>query len=82
MFLNLFQCRTVKMKEVSSGKETVIYNAKEAISGLKAPVLTDPKVTSFYFSISKSFSLNFMYSSVLKEMISACVWNFGSFYGI
>ncbi|KAL6189031.1 hypothetical protein ACLB2K_040421 [Fragaria x ananassa] len=35
--------RTVKMKEVSSGKETVIYNAKEAISGLKAPVLTDPK---------------------------------------
>ncbi|XP_050373750.1 oxysterol-binding protein-related protein 4B [Argentina anserina] len=35
--------RTVKLKDVSSGKETVIYNAKEAILGLKAPVLTDPK---------------------------------------
>ncbi|KAM1302085.1 hypothetical protein ACFX2H_013044 [Malus domestica] len=35
--------RTVKMKDVSSGKETVIYNAKEAISGLKAPIVTDLK---------------------------------------
>ncbi|CAL2225867.1 unnamed protein product [Prunus armeniaca] len=35
--------RTVKMKDVSSGKETVIYNAEEAISGLKAPMVTDQK---------------------------------------
>lgn len=47
----VFDCRTVKMKDVSSGKETVIYNAKEAISGLKAPIVTDPKVTNIYLDL-------------------------------
>ncbi|KAM1067463.1 hypothetical protein FF1_022705 [Malus domestica] len=35
--------RTVKMKDVSSGKETVIYNANEVISELKTPIVTDLK---------------------------------------
>ncbi|KAM2542876.1 hypothetical protein TB2_022262 [Malus domestica] len=35
--------RTVKMKDVSSGKETIIYNANEVISELKTPIVTDLK---------------------------------------
>ncbi|KAK6944601.1 Oxysterol-binding protein [Dillenia turbinata] len=35
--------RTVSMKDISSGKVTVIYNAKEVISNLKTPVVEDPK---------------------------------------
>lgn len=35
------------MKDVFSGKVTVIYNAKEAISGLKTPIVNDPKVIKF-----------------------------------
>lgn len=36
--------RTVTFKDVSSGKVTDIYNAKEFISGLKTPILKDPQV--------------------------------------
>ncbi|KAL2534470.1 Oxysterol-binding protein-related protein 4B [Abeliophyllum distichum] len=35
--------RAVTVKDVFSGKVTVIYNAKEAISGLKTPIVKDPK---------------------------------------
>ncbi|KAJ1433449.1 Oxysterol-binding protein [Sesbania bispinosa] len=33
--------RTVKVKDANSGKVTVIYDAKEVISGLKAPIVKD-----------------------------------------
>lgn len=33
--------RTITLKDLATGKQTVIYNAKETISGLKAPVLKD-----------------------------------------
>lgn len=33
------------VKDVSTGKTTTIYNAKEALSGLKTPIVKDPKVT-------------------------------------
>lgn len=32
------------MRDTSSGKSSVLYDAKEAISQLKAPVIKDPKV--------------------------------------
>lgn len=32
------------MKDVNNGKKTVIYNAKEVISGLKTPIVKDPQV--------------------------------------
>ncbi|KAL2458207.1 Oxysterol-binding protein-related protein 4B [Forsythia ovata] len=35
--------RTVTVKDVFSEKVTVIYNAEEAISGLKTPIVKDPK---------------------------------------
>jgi hypothetical protein len=35
--------RIVRMKDINNGKETVIYNAKEVISGLRAPIVKDPK---------------------------------------
>ncbi|PIN16796.1 Oxysterol-binding protein [Handroanthus impetiginosus] len=38
--------RTVMIKDVSTGKTTVIYNAKEALSGLKTPIVKDPKAVS------------------------------------
>ncbi|OAY46706.1 oxysterol-binding protein-related protein 4C [Manihot esculenta] len=34
---------TVTMKDVNNGKKTVIYNAKEVISGLKTPIVKDPQ---------------------------------------
>uniref|UniRef100_A0A2N9F350 Oxysterol-binding protein n=1 Tax=Fagus sylvatica TaxID=28930 RepID=A0A2N9F350_FAGSY len=34
--------RIVRMKDINNGKETVIYNAKEVISGLRAPIVKDP----------------------------------------
>lgn len=36
--------RTVKVKDTNSGKVKVIYDAKEVISGLKAPILKDAEV--------------------------------------
>ncbi|CAK9182365.1 unnamed protein product [Ilex paraguariensis] len=35
--------RTVTIKDTANGKVTVIYNAREAISGLKTPFVKDPK---------------------------------------
>ncbi|KAK4391967.1 Oxysterol-binding protein-related protein 4B [Sesamum angolense] len=35
--------RTVTVKDVKTGKKTVIYNAKEALTGLKTPIVKDPK---------------------------------------
>ncbi|XP_022756558.1 oxysterol-binding protein-related protein 4C isoform X2 [Durio zibethinus] len=35
--------RTVTMKHNDSGKQTVIYNAEEVLSGLKAPIVNDPQ---------------------------------------
>ncbi|XP_041021984.1 oxysterol-binding protein-related protein 4B-like [Juglans microcarpa x Juglans regia] len=35
--------RTVGVKDISNGKLTIIYNAKEVISGLNAPIVKDPK---------------------------------------
>ncbi|KAF3452730.1 hypothetical protein FNV43_RR03163 [Rhamnella rubrinervis] len=35
--------RTVTMKDVDSGEVTVIYNAKDSISGLKTPIVKDHK---------------------------------------
>jgi hypothetical protein len=32
------------MKDINNGKVTVIYNAKEVISGLRAPIVKDPMV--------------------------------------
>lgn len=36
--------RIVTVKDVSTGKTTTIYDAKEELSGLKTPVVKDPKV--------------------------------------
>ncbi|GLT97405.1 hypothetical protein SLE2022_149720 [Rubroshorea leprosula] len=33
--------RIVKVKDINNGKETVIYNAKEVLSGLKTPIVKD-----------------------------------------
>ncbi|KAK6152171.1 hypothetical protein DH2020_014806 [Rehmannia glutinosa] len=35
--------RTVMAKDVSTGKTTIIYNAKEELSGLKTPIVKDSK---------------------------------------
>ncbi|XP_011077713.1 oxysterol-binding protein-related protein 4C isoform X2 [Sesamum indicum] len=35
--------RTVTVKDVKTGKKTVIYSAKEALTGLKTPIVKDPK---------------------------------------
>ncbi|GFP89202.1 oxysterol-binding protein-related protein 4c [Phtheirospermum japonicum] len=35
--------RTVTAKDVSTGKTTIVYNAKEALSGLKTPFVKDPE---------------------------------------
>ena len=32
------------MKDIHTGKFTVIYNAKEVIAGLRAPIVKDPRV--------------------------------------
>lgn len=37
-------CRSVSVKNIDNGKSTVIYNAKEVISGLNAPIVKDPGV--------------------------------------
>ena len=37
-------CRVVTVKDVSNGELTVIYDAWEALSGLKTPILKDPEV--------------------------------------
>ncbi|KAF2317198.1 hypothetical protein GH714_016562 [Hevea brasiliensis] len=33
----------VTLKDINNGKETVIYNAKEVVSGLKTPIVKDPQ---------------------------------------
>ncbi|XP_024033841.1 oxysterol-binding protein-related protein 4B isoform X2 [Citrus clementina] len=33
--------RTVSLKDVNNGKSTIIYNAKEVLTGLKAPIVKD-----------------------------------------
>ncbi|XP_051113676.1 oxysterol-binding protein-related protein 4B-like [Andrographis paniculata] len=38
--------RTVAVKSVATGETSIIYNAKEALAGLKAPVVDDPKAIS------------------------------------
>ncbi|GMN62076.1 hypothetical protein TIFTF001_031171 [Ficus carica] len=35
--------KTVTIKDLTSGEVRVIYNAKEVISGLKTPIVKDPK---------------------------------------
>ncbi|KAL3623500.1 hypothetical protein CASFOL_029494 [Castilleja foliolosa] len=35
--------KTVTVKDVSTGKTTIVYDAKEALSGLKTPFVKDPK---------------------------------------
>ncbi|XP_062164501.1 oxysterol-binding protein-related protein 4B-like isoform X2 [Alnus glutinosa] len=35
--------RSVSVKNIDNGKSTVIYNAKEVISGLNAPIVKDPR---------------------------------------
>lgn len=35
--------RTVSMKDINNGKLSIIYNAKEVLSGLKTPTVKDPK---------------------------------------
>ncbi|KAG6386603.1 hypothetical protein SASPL_151771 [Salvia splendens] len=37
---------SVMVKDVANGKQTTIYNAKETISGLKTPIVKDPKAVS------------------------------------
>lgn len=39
-------CRTVSMKDINNGKLSIIYNAKEMLSGLKTPTVKDPKVSN------------------------------------
>jgi hypothetical protein len=34
-------CRIVSVKDISNGKFTVMYNAKEVLSGLSAPIVKD-----------------------------------------
>jgi hypothetical protein len=47
--------RTVKVKDTSSGKVKVIYDAKEVISGLKTPIVKDAEVINIYFLPIKLF---------------------------
>lgn len=44
-------CRSVTVKDVLTGKTRTIYDAKEALSGMKAPIVKDPKV-QFHESIN------------------------------
>lgn len=37
-------CRTVKVRDTSNGNVRVIYDAKQVISGLKAPIVKDAEV--------------------------------------
>ena len=34
------------MKDINSGKLSMIYNAKEVLAGLKTPIVNDPKVST------------------------------------
>ena len=34
------------MKDINSGKLSMIYNAKEVLAGLKTPIVNDPKVSA------------------------------------
>lgn len=44
-FCHLFGwCRTVTIKDISTGKARAIYDMREAISGLSTPYVKDPKV--------------------------------------
>lgn len=45
-------CRTVTAKDPVNGKLRVIYNAKEAIAGLKTPIVENPKVINHLLSFS------------------------------
>lgn len=47
-FFFFIHCRTVTMKDLESGQVRVIYEAIEVISGLKIPIVRDPKVTYCY----------------------------------
>ena len=40
-------CRIVRVKDTNSGEVRVIYDAKEAISGLKTPIIKDVEVINF-----------------------------------
>lgn len=53
----IFVFRTVNVKDTKSGKVKVIYDAKEVISGLKAPIVKDAEVTNkeYLSSIGISF---------------------------
>lgn len=51
-------CRTVTAKDPIDGKLRIIYNAKEAISGLKTPIIKNPKVINLLRSFSGAASLN------------------------
>ncbi|KAG9130930.1 hypothetical protein Leryth_006702, partial [Lithospermum erythrorhizon] len=42
--INGYWDRTVIIKDLTTGGETLIYDAKETLSGLKTPTLLDPKV--------------------------------------
>ena len=57
-----FQCRTLTLKDLSSGEIRVVYDAKEVISGLQTPVVKDPKVPkSILLMISKFLSIHIFY---------------------
>ncbi|THG09653.1 hypothetical protein TEA_014597 [Camellia sinensis var. sinensis] len=57
--------RVVTVKDVSNGKQTVIYDAKEALSGLKTPILKDPE--RLWASES-----SVVWAEVSKNILSKC----------
>ncbi|KAF5956547.1 hypothetical protein HYC85_003772 [Camellia sinensis] len=57
--------RVVTVKDVSDGKQTVIYDAKEALSGLKTPILKDPE--RLWASES-----SVVWAEVSKNILSKC----------
>ncbi|KAL7224838.1 hypothetical protein ACSBR1_026176 [Camellia fascicularis] len=57
--------RVVTVKDVSNGEQTVIYDAKEALSGLKTPILKDPE--RLWASES-----SVVWAEVSKNILSKC----------
>jgi len=49
--------RTVTVKSTSNAEERVIYDAREVISGLQAPIVKNPEVKTMYFTCLCQFLL-------------------------
>lgn len=63
--------RSVTAKDVSTGKSTTIYDAKEVLSGLKTPTVKDPKVNYMHAVLfSSEFESSIAFFHIRSPMVS------------